>query len=74
MGESHGMGYDIYDGQKKVIHQITIPGEQGVNGFVNEDEAERVAAMVVEKLNAGGGLPTISHEELVSLGITLQNK
>jgi len=73
-GIAHGVGYDIYDGQKKIIHQTTIPGEQGIEGFVNEEEAGKVANMVVEKLNAGGGLPTISHDELVNLGITLQSK
>lgn len=71
-GVSHGMGYDIYDGQKKIIHQTTIPGEQGVEGFVNEEEAGKVGELVVQKLQAGGGFPTITHVELVGLGITLE--
>lgn len=74
VGVAHGVGYDIFDGDKAIIHQTTIPGEQGIDGFVNDEEAERVADMVVKKLEAGGGFPTISHDELVALGITLKSK
>ncbi len=73
-GVSHGVGYDIYDGEKRIIHQTTIPGEQGVEGFVNDEEAGKVGEMVVRKLEAGGGFPTISHDELVALGITLKSQ
>jgi hypothetical protein len=71
-GATHGYGYDVYDGNKKLIHQTNIPGEPGIDGFVNETEAGIIAQLVIDKLNAGGGFPTLSHEELVSKGITLK--
>jgi hypothetical protein len=71
-GQSHGFGYDIYDGEKKLIHQTNIPGEPGVDGFVSEEEAGIIAQVVVDKLDAGGGFPTLTREELVSKGITLK--
>lgn len=73
-GVNHGYGYDIYDNDKRLIHQLNIPGEPGIDGFVSEEEAQRVAALVVEKMKAGGGFPTVSHIELVDLGITLKTK
>lgn len=72
VGEQHGYGYDIYAGDKKLIHQTNIPGEPGVDGFISEAEATTIAEVVIEKLNAGGGFPTLSHDELVDYGITLK--
>lgn len=73
-GAGHGVGYDIYDHSKKLIHQTTIPGEQGIEGFANEAEASKVAELVVSKLEKAEGFPTISRDELTALGITLQKK
>lgn len=72
-GAMHGVGYDIYNGGKRMIHQTTIPGEPGINGFVSHDEAESVAKLVIEKMEANQGFPTISRAELDSLHITLQH-
>jgi len=71
-GNFLGYGYDIYNGTKKMIHQSTIPGEPGVNGFVSAEEAERVGKLVVHKLENNSGFPTINRSELDSLKITLQ--
>lgn len=71
-GKFLGFGYDIYNGSKKMIHQSTIPGEPGVNGFVSAEEAERVAKLVIHKLESNAGFPTINRAELDSLKITLQ--
>ena len=72
LGNTFGFGYDIYEGDKKLIHQTNIPGEPGIDGFVNEKEAALIAGVVIEKLKAGGGMPTIEHVELVDYGITLK--
>ncbi|MFM2017878.1 MAG: hypothetical protein RL007_1534 [Bacteroidota bacterium] len=72
VGKFLGYGYDIYNGTKKMIHQSTIPGEPGVNGFVSAEEAERVGKLVVHKLENNSGFPTINRSELDSLKITLQ--
>lgn len=71
-GALHGIGYDIYNGNKRMIHQVNIPGEPGNDGFVNREEAEKVAQLVITKLQSASGFPTILREELDSLGITLQ--
>lgn len=71
-GEFHGIGYDIYNGNKRMIHQVNIPGEPGNEGFVSREEAEKVAQLVITKLRSASGFPTILREELDSLGITLQ--
>lgn len=72
-GVQHGFGYDIFESGKRIIHQVNIPGEPGNDGFVSEDEAKRVAALVVTKLKSASGFPTITMEELDSLKITLQS-
>jgi hypothetical protein len=72
VGNQLGYGYDIFDGDKKLIHQTNIPGEPGVAGFVSDKEAGIIAAVVIEKLKAGGGMPTITHIELIDYGITLK--
>lgn len=71
-GKPHGMGYDIYNGSKRIIHQTNIPGEPGIDGFVNDAEAALVAQLVVDKLNKGEGFPTVTRQELQGLGITLK--
>lgn len=71
-GTMHGVGYDIYNGDKRMIHQVNIPGEPGNDGFVNREEAAKVAQLVITKLQSASGFPTITREELDSLGITLQ--
>lgn len=71
-GKFLGFGYDVFTGSKRMIHQTTIPGEAGINGFVSAEEAERVARLVITKLESGSGFPTVSRNELDSLKITLQ--
>lgn len=71
LGSSHGMGYDVYNGSKRMIHQTSIPGEQGNEGFSSREDAEKVAKLVVHKLELNQGFPTISRNDLDSLGIVL---
>ena len=73
LGAAHGMGYDIYNGAKRMIHQTSIPGVQGNNGFATHEDAEVIAKLVVKKLEANQGFPTISIEELDSLHIKLEH-
>jgi len=65
-----GWGYDIYLNGERYIHQPTIPVVQGNKGFKNEKEAKQVAELVAEKIRNDIIPPTISSEELDSLGIT----
>ena len=62
-------GYNIYDGSKKLIHQTTIPGQPGTKGFHTRLDAEKVAALVINKFRDGASLPTVTFEELKKLGV-----
>ena len=72
LGINHGYGYDIFQNSKRMIHQTTIPGEAGIGGFVSAEEAETVAKLVKQKMEAHSGFPTVNRVELDSLKITLQ--
>jgi len=69
-GTMHGFGYDVYVGEKRMIHQVNIPGETGHEGFVSREEAERVGQLVVRKMDGNAGFPTVSRAELDSMGVT----
>lgn len=66
-----GWGYDIFDGDKLMVHQPHIPAIQGNYGFENADEALLVAAKVIEKMDAGIMPPSLTKEELLQLGVKL---
>ncbi len=57
-------GYDIYNGDKLMIHQPTPPGMAGNNGFAKKEQAEKVAALVISKMKKGEMPPTVTAEEL----------
>ncbi len=57
-------GYEILSGGQAIILQTSVPGKQGLSGFQTIEEAERVAAVVIEKLKNGEMPPTLSAEEL----------
>jgi hypothetical protein len=62
-------GYDVFSGNKKFIHQETIPGIPGNKGFTSEKDATKVAALVVNKLQQNIFPPTITTEELKQLHV-----
>ncbi|MES2591772.1 MAG: DUF4907 domain-containing protein [Bacteroidota bacterium] len=69
-GNSKGWGYDIFVGDKKMIHQPIIPAVPGNNAFKTESDARKTGALAVQKMERTGTLPTLLVEELDSLGIT----
>jgi len=60
-------GYEILSGGQAIILQTSIPGKPGLSGFQTIEEADRVAAVVIEKLKNGEMPPTLSAEELNSI-------
>jgi hypothetical protein len=64
-----GFGYDIYVNGKLFIHQPAIPAIQGTKGFNSFSDAEKVSGFVIQKIKAGDSFPSISTQELDSLGI-----
>lgn len=71
--QPEGWGYRISEKGKEIIDQQTIPGIPGNQGFRTSEDAQKVAELVIEKLEKGTFPPTISEEELQKLGISWRN-
>lgn len=65
----NGWGYQIFKGKKLLINQPTIPAVQGNKSFSSELDAIKVGDLVVNKLLQNQFPPTVSSEELISLGV-----
>ena len=66
---SNTYGYEIYNGSKLFIKQLTIPGIAGTGGFRKKSDAEKVANLVTSKLSKGIMPPTIEKSEMDQLKI-----
>lgn len=66
-GETYG--YKILMNGKTLIHQPHIPALPGNEGFKSEEDARTVAEFVIQKMRANVFPPTVSVEELDSLGV-----
>ena len=64
-----GWGYQILNNDKLYINQPHIPAVAGIKGFSDENKAQITADFMIYKLNNGIFPPTISVEELDSLGV-----
>jgi hypothetical protein len=64
-----GWGYKVYVGDNIYINQPFIPGVPGKRYFVTEDDAKKVAALVVKKIMQHHLPPTVSGNELRQLHI-----
>lgn len=64
-----GWGYDLLKEGKRFIHQPCIPAIPGQKGFSNEEEAYKTGRFVLDKIERGQMPPSISVDELKSLGI-----
>ena len=62
-------GYDIFDNNKKMIHQPSMPGMPGNKGFRKKTDAAQVARLVINKINHNQMPPTVSKQELDSLKV-----
>ncbi len=65
-----GWGYEIYVGKKILITQRVIPAIAGTKQFVSEEQANKVAELVISKLKQKHARPTLTIHDLDSLGIT----
>jgi len=64
-----GWGYQILKDGKMVIIQKHIPAIQGKKGFNSKEDAEKTAYLTIDKIKKGSFPPTVSIEELDSLGV-----
>lgn len=60
-------GYDIYSDSRLIIHQPSIPGVAGADGFKTKSDAGNVADLVIKKIRAGQMPPTVSIDEMQKL-------
>lgn len=65
---ANGYGYDILVNGKVFIHQTTVPGVPGTRAFVRRDDAEKIARLVVTKMEKGVMPPTVTRAEMEALG------
>jgi hypothetical protein len=61
--------YDIFMDGRLLIHQPSIPGLPGKQGFTRKSDADKVASLVIKKIENGIMPPTIESKELDSLEI-----
>jgi len=64
-----GWGYQILQDGKLAIDQKHIPVIQGYRGFSSKENAEKAANFIVGKMQRGIFPPTMTEEELDSLGV-----
>ena len=67
--EKSAWGYDIFIDEKLYIHQPTIPSVPGNNGFKTEADAKKGGEFVAYKIRNHIMPPSVTPEELDSLGV-----
>ena len=66
-------GYDIFNGDHRLIHQTSMPGLPGNQGFRRKSDARKVAALVADKLHRHIVPPTVTVHEMDSLKINYKS-
>jgi hypothetical protein len=67
--QNTGWGYDIFANGKLYIHQPNIPAVSGNDGFKSEADAKRAGEFVAYKIRNNIMPPSVTPEELDSLGV-----
>ncbi len=62
-------GYEILADGKLLVRQTNVPGQPGNNGCATKADAEKLAALVADKVKRGEMPPTVTKEELQQLSI-----
>jgi hypothetical protein len=63
-----GWGYRVFRGSKLIIDQKHVPAVPGIKGFETREKAELAVRYIMEQVEAGNERPSVSPEELDSLG------
>jgi len=66
-GINNTWGYDILVDSRMKIHQPSIPGQPGNEGFKTSEGAEKVAKLVIKKMKKGEMPPSIDTKEMKKL-------
>ena len=67
--EGNSFGYDILDNSRPLVHQPSKPGLPGNRGFSTKADAEKVAALVMYKIQHNQMPPTVTIHEMDSLKV-----
>ena len=67
--EDNTFGYDIYLYDAVLIHQPSRPGLSGNTGFATEEDAMKIAELVIKKIRNNEMPPTVTIEELQELEV-----
>ena len=62
-------GYDILIDGKITIHQISIPGMSGRNGFRTKSDAAKVVEFIITKMKKGIMPPSITVDEMKKMNL-----
>jgi hypothetical protein len=62
-------GYDILLYRRPLVHQPNIPGLPGNEGFTTKERAQTVAEFVVKKIRNNEMPPTVTIEDLNTMGV-----
>ena len=62
-------GYDILLYGRPLVHQPSIPGLPGNDGFTTKERAQKVAELVLKKIRNNEMPPTVTIEELNSMDV-----
>ena len=65
----HTYCYDVFADRRLMIHQTSVPGLPGKEGFKTKEDASKVAALVMGKIRKGEMPPTISIDEMTKLKV-----
>jgi Domain of unknown function (DUF4907) len=61
--------YDVLADGKILIHQPSIPGLPGNEGFKTKQDAEKVAKLIISKIKKGEMPPSVTLDELKKLKV-----
>ena len=67
--ENNSFGYNILMYGSVLVHQPSRPGLPGNAGFATEEDAMKVAELVISKIRNNEMPPTVTIEELRELGV-----
>jgi hypothetical protein len=65
----HTYGYDVFGDGRLMFHQTNVPALPGNEGFSTKEDATKVALLVIDKIRKGEMPPTISINEMKTLGV-----
>ena len=69
--ENNRYGYQIMADDKMILEEKSIPAISGYYGFINEEEAMRVAEFAIKKIREGEMPPSITVTDLEEMKISL---